>query len=134
MATDTLPDLATVRREDTIPDSRVNNPGEHRPGDYVNATGGAVVPLLNPPGTTSANVDIGFYFAAVAGHVLIQNNSASAINVDTDQVASPGSILLAASGGVLVVDAEVREVHIYATAVVPVNGIVGSNIVIRGWR
>lgn len=101
----------------------------------VAAQAGVLAPSPTNGAALVAATDYAFSWksAAQPRHVLVQNNTAAAINVDVDTAATAGSLVLAA-GATLVLDVQMSALHLYSAAAAPnVNGSASGNIVVRGW-
>lgn len=98
------------------------------------ATHGVVAPAGSNGAATAAATDYPFSWAAsvMVNHIMLQNNTAGAVNYDFDTAANPGSPMLAA-GQTIFLDATVQVLHLYTAGAQPVNGNTGNNIVVRGW-
>jgi hypothetical protein len=70
----------------------------------------------------------------VAGHWMLQNNTASALQFEVDAQTSAGSPVIA-SGAMITADVPIYiALHLLTAAAQPFNGTSGSNIVFRGWN
>lgn len=99
----------------------------------TSALPGIVPPLASNLASTPAGADYAFGWTwTQVRHLMIQNNTASALNWDTDQPATAGSPTLAA-GATLFLDIVVSTLHLYTVGVQAVNGTAGGNIVVRAW-
>ena len=98
---------------------------------------GVPVPAaVGAPTQTGINADVAYPFAMTVQRLFLQNNSATALNVNLDATASLGTIRLAAAGTVgcsLQITAPCTNLHVYATSNTPLNGLAGGNLVILGW-
>jgi hypothetical protein len=65
-------------------------------------------------------------------HIMLQNNTASALNFDLDVAASAGSPVLAANQTIFL-DVQTSVLHLYQAGTPNVNGTSSGNIVVRGW-
>lgn len=91
-----------------------------------------------PPAAANLSATVGgtdYTFAWQAGfvnHVLLQNNTAAALNYEIDAAATAGSPVLAA-GAAIFLDVQLAALHLLTAANQNVNGAVASNIVVRAW-
>lgn len=112
------------------------------------AVGNNAVPVLNSAATgyvsaygsnasalTSAT-DYAFKWGSggstQVNHIMLQNNTATALNWDLDVTATAGSPVLNA-GATLFIDVQTTVLHLYQAGTPNVNGTSASNIVVRGW-
>ena len=99
---------------------------------YVRTSAGkGRIEVQAPPNCNNGGNTI-VLFRQQAYHVLLQNNSQFNVNFEVDETASAGSPLIA-PGQTIFLDVGVKELCLFATSAIPINGTVGNNIVIRGW-
>lgn len=83
------------------------------------------------PSATLVSADTAFPFAQPVKSVLIQNNTAAALYANFDQVASPGTLYVAA-GQTLIIDWPCQVLHLYAALAAGVNGAVAGALFVGG--
>lgn len=95
---------------------------------------GVVAAAATNAAATTAGADYTFaWSAATVNHVLLQNNTAAALNYEVDAAATAGSMTLAAGAGVFL-DVTMGALHLLTAGVQNVNGTVAGNIVVRAWQ
>lgn len=108
------------------------NPGN----TLASASLGAVTAFASNPAALTTSTDYAFKWGNTGttqvNHVMLQNNTASALNYDLDAVATLGSPALAA-GQTIFLDVQTLVVHLFQAGTPNVNGTSASNIVVRGW-
>jgi hypothetical protein len=137
---------------ETIPPIiNVQNPEAHLPPvtmpafvqamlrDFIGAlkanssAGSRIWPRDNQPTATVANSSVEILFFFPLRHVVVQNNSTTAITVDIGRPANIGSLAVSA-GSLLSIDAETRSVSIWSTVVTPINDGVSTGIYLAGYE
>lgn len=116
-----------------IINSQQANNTTYGPQLVVSSAVNGAIAASSPPAATITNTDVLYTFSAQVNHILIQNNATVSIQFDLDAVATAGSLVLVA-GQTFEMDIMATVVHLYAPAVININGSSLPNIVIRGWK
>lgn len=95
------------------------------------------VPAWTSNGTAlTSSVDFPFAWGAngttLVNHIMLQNNTASALNWELDTPANAGSPSLAA-GQTIFLDVQTGVLHLYQAGTPNVNGTSSANVVVRAW-
>ncbi len=91
------------------------------------------VNLATAPTALTISTDTIYIFGYKVRHLLVQNNSGTAVGVGLDAIATAGSLQVAA-GATLALDVPVTSVHLFSAAATAVNGTSAANIVLMGWQ
>lgn len=82
---------------------------------------------------TAAATDYTFAWKqGFVNHVLLQNNTAAALNYEIDAATTAGSPVLA-SGAAIFLDVQMSALHLQTAGIQNVNGNSAGNIVVRAW-
>ncbi len=118
----------------TEDESRLNLPGQRSDvPQLVDPIAGSRIPYQFAPGTTLADTPVQLYLAEPGHHVRIQNNAATTVYVELDQLADAGSLALAA-GAYYADDVEHAMISLYATATIAINGLASGGLVVISRR
>lgn len=98
----------------------------------VDPTAGGVIALSSPPANLTGGSDTALTFVETVNHVLLQNNSNTAFNLNFDAAASAGTFLIPANSPPIAFDFLCTAVHILCSASLAVNGSTGGNVVVQG--
>lgn len=102
----------------------------------ISASSGYVAAYASNPAALTASTDYSFKWGIIGttqiNHVMLQNNTAAALNWDIDVAATAGSPVLAA-GQTLFLDVQLSALHLFQAGTPNVNGSSANNIVVRGW-
>ena len=90
------------------------------------------VALVSPPATLNAGTDTALTFVQSISDGVVQNNSAAAIGVEYDAVATAGSLQLAA-GALLQIEEKVTVLHLLAATALTLNGTAPGGVVVKGF-